>query len=290
MNTELLKTFIEVSRTRHFGKAAGNLYLTQSAVSFRVKQLEAILGADLFSRERNNILLTPAGERLLPHAEHILASWQLALQDVGIPDSQEQLLALGGSSNLWDTFLQSLLPRLAKAIPGLCLRTEINTSQELIRSVLGSRLEIMVTLDPPGIRELTADKIGQIELVLVSSLVDVAADELASVGHIHVDWGTAFNLQQARLFETPIAPILHTGQCHIALEFLLTHGGTAFLPRAMVSPHLEAGDLHLVSQIDSVSREVFAVYHTEALRRDLINSVIALLQEMDLKPHDPGDL
>ncbi len=34
MDTELLKTFSEVSRTRHFGRAAESLYLTQSAVSF----------------------------------------------------------------------------------------------------------------------------------------------------------------------------------------------------------------------------------------------------------------
>lgn len=40
MDTELLKTFLEVSRTRHFGRAAEALYLTQSAVSFRIRQLE----------------------------------------------------------------------------------------------------------------------------------------------------------------------------------------------------------------------------------------------------------
>ena len=40
MDTELLKTFLEVQKTRHFGNAADNLYLTQSAVSFRIRQLE----------------------------------------------------------------------------------------------------------------------------------------------------------------------------------------------------------------------------------------------------------
>ncbi len=44
MDTELLKTFLEVSRTRHFGRAAESLYLTQSAVSFRIRQLENQLG------------------------------------------------------------------------------------------------------------------------------------------------------------------------------------------------------------------------------------------------------
>ena len=53
MDTELLKTFLEVSRTRHFGRAAEALYLTQSAVSFRIRQLENQLGVNLFTRHRN---------------------------------------------------------------------------------------------------------------------------------------------------------------------------------------------------------------------------------------------
>ena len=69
MDIDLLKTFLEVSRTRHFGKAAENLYLTQSAVSFRIRQLEGLLGAELFTRHRNNIRLTASGMKLLPLAE-----------------------------------------------------------------------------------------------------------------------------------------------------------------------------------------------------------------------------
>ncbi len=67
MDTELLQDFpSEVSRTRHFGRAAEALYLTQSAVSFRIRQLENQLGVNLFTRHRNNIRLTTAGEKLLP--------------------------------------------------------------------------------------------------------------------------------------------------------------------------------------------------------------------------------
>ena len=82
MDTELLKTFLEVSRTRHFGRAAEALYLTQSAVSFRIRQLENQLGVNLFTRHRNNIRLTPAGEKLLPYAETLMNTWQAARKEV----------------------------------------------------------------------------------------------------------------------------------------------------------------------------------------------------------------
>ena len=61
MDIDLLKTFVEVVRTRHFGRAAENLYITQSAVSFRIRQLEQSLGVNLFIRQRNNIQLTAPG-------------------------------------------------------------------------------------------------------------------------------------------------------------------------------------------------------------------------------------
>jgi hypothetical protein len=68
----LLVTFLELARTRHFGKAAEHLFVTQSAVSARIRLLEATLGVALFTRKRNDIRLTRAGERLQRHAETIV--------------------------------------------------------------------------------------------------------------------------------------------------------------------------------------------------------------------------
>lgn len=284
MNTELLRTFLEVSRTRHFGQAAENLFLTQSAVSFRIRQLEEIIGLPLFTRERNNILLTSAGDRLLPHAENILASWQLALQDVAVSEGQDIQLALGGTSNLWDTFLQAALPRLAATIEGLHLRTEISSAQELTRALLAGRLDMIVVLDPPQVAELEAIKIGEIELVLVSSEADMTPEDLARTGYIFVDWGTAFNLQHARLFPQPVIPVLHTAQSHIALEFLLSHGGSAFLPTALISPYIEKRQVFPVAGAISVSREVFAVFSNTSTLTPSLQPVVDLLRDVDLKP------
>lgn len=75
MDTDLLRTFLEVNKTRHFGKAATNLYLTQSAVSFRIRQLEIKLGTPVFTRKRGDLRLTAAGERFVPYAESILQTW-----------------------------------------------------------------------------------------------------------------------------------------------------------------------------------------------------------------------
>lgn len=104
MDTELLKTFLEVSRTRHFGRAAEALYLTQSAVSFRIRQLENQLGVNLFTRHRNNIRLTSAGEKLLPYAETLMNTWQAARKEVANA-SRHNEFSIGASASLWNAGL-----------------------------------------------------------------------------------------------------------------------------------------------------------------------------------------
>ncbi len=287
MNTDLLRTFIEIAKTRHFGNAAENLYLTQSAISSRIKQLEEIIGTELFTRQRKNILLTSAGERLLPHAENILATWQLALQDVGVSESKNIQLAIGGTSNLWDTFLQSLLPKIADLYPRFFFRTEINSPQEISRALLAGRLDIGVSFDPPSVSDIHHSKIGSVELVLVSSKKIHDIEEIVDIGYIFVDWGTAFNLQFAKLFAEPIAPKLHTSQTHIALEFMLSKGGAGFLPKPLVEPLLVESHLHIVKGTESVKREVFATYSIGSDRIDAVRKVVNSLQEFELKPIDP---
>ena len=86
MDISLLKSFIEVYRSKHFGRAANNLFISQSAVSARIKQLEDELGTRLFTRDRNNIELTTAGKKFLIYAENILNTWNRAKQEISIPD------------------------------------------------------------------------------------------------------------------------------------------------------------------------------------------------------------
>ncbi|MEH6443519.1 MAG: LysR family transcriptional regulator [Oceanospirillaceae bacterium] len=284
MDLNLLRTFLEVSKTRHFGKAAQNLYLTQSTVSFRIKQLEEHVGIELFIRERNNIMLTIPGERLLSHAENILGVWQLALQDVGVVDTKELQLSLGGISNLWGTFLQSLLPKLAAEFKGVSIRTEISSHQELTRSLLIGGLDIAVVLDPPNTNELGILKIGHIELVMVCNQPGADLIDIEKLGYVFVDWGTVFNLQHAKLFKSNIIPTLHTENSQIALEYVISNGGAAFLPKAIVDKYINDSRLYLVDNIDSIRRDVFAVYSKISAQKKEIRTILNLLEKLELKP------
>lgn len=69
-----VRAFVTVARLGHVTKAAEALCVTQPAVTAQVKALEHSLGVPLFDRGGGRLVLTRAGELLLPQAEALLAA------------------------------------------------------------------------------------------------------------------------------------------------------------------------------------------------------------------------
>lgn len=68
----LVRAFVTVADTTHFGEAARRLSMDQSAVSRRVQRLERDLGVALLERTSRSVALTEAGEQFLPDAMTLL--------------------------------------------------------------------------------------------------------------------------------------------------------------------------------------------------------------------------
>jgi DNA-binding transcriptional LysR family regulator len=86
MDLDALLAFVTVVNERSFSRAAEAMHLTQPAISKRIQNLESKLNVRLFDRLQREIMLTEAGEALLPHALNILHDFdnaKQAIQDVG---------------------------------------------------------------------------------------------------------------------------------------------------------------------------------------------------------------
>lgn len=65
-----LRMFLALAEELHFGNAARRMFLSQSALSQQIKELERRLGLQLVDRTRNSVELTPAGQALHPAIKH----------------------------------------------------------------------------------------------------------------------------------------------------------------------------------------------------------------------------
>lgn len=276
MDIELLRTFLEVNKTRHFGKASENLYLTQAAVSARIKLLEDSLGVPLFIRARNNIQLTAEGERLVPHAESMMLSWSRARQEVGLKKEQALQLNIATTAGLWRFILHDKLTRIHEIYPELALRADAHSSDELLRFLQEGIVDIGLLYEPTSLPELAIKPIGKLKLILVSSQTYPSHKEATQHNYVYVDWGTAFGIFHAKKFPDTKGPVLHTNMASIAESYLIEHGGSAYLPETSLD-HLQGQGLHPVADAPSFSKDVYAVYKKGFKEPDLLPGLLEIL-------------
>ncbi|MFJ8818010.1 LysR substrate-binding domain-containing protein [Amycolatopsis thermoflava] len=113
MELRHLRYFTAVADTCHFGKAAERLHMAQPALSHAIRQLEAELGAPLFTRTTRQVRLTPAGEFLLGEAQRVLDTVEDSVRGVRrIADGRLGLVRVGFTG----TSAFSHLPRIARAV------------------------------------------------------------------------------------------------------------------------------------------------------------------------------
>ncbi|AJJ18115.1 transcriptional regulator HdfR [Yersinia intermedia] len=279
MDTELLKTFLEVSRTRHFGRAAESLYLTQSAVSFRIRQLENQLGANLFTRHRNNIRLTPAGERLVPYAESLMSTWQLAKKEVA-HSLQHTELSIGATASLWEAYLTPWLQQLYKQREALRLEARIALRHSLVKQLHERQLDLLITTEPPKMDELSSLLLGHFSLRLFSfEPIDLSKETESDAEHknaneapyIKLEWGADFHQQENRLLESVQMPVLTTTSAHLTRQLLETTGGCAFLPEHWQK---EYPQLTMNADMPAVVRPLYAVWLQNSDQQALIRQLL----------------
>ena len=275
MDIGVLKTFLEVNRTRHFGQAADNLFLTQSAVSARIRLLEQTLGVPLFSRTRNNIELTPAGKKLLNYADTILNTWSRARQEIALDESALIPLSIGGVPSLWDILLQQWLNHLMKSDPNLAVNAEVHGPETLVRKLIDRTLDVAFMFESLQMSELMVEEVCDIQLVLVSSKPGITVKDAMANNYVLVDWGTSFSIAHAQHFTDIPPPKLHVHLGRLAYNYILECGGSAYLSLSMIRNELENGILHKVDDAPIIKRMTYAAYSPSSEKRKIIENAIA---------------
>ncbi|WP_200553537.1 HTH-type transcriptional regulator HdfR [Kosakonia sp. LAM2021] len=269
VDTELLKTFLEVSRTRHFGRAAEALYLTQSAVSFRIRQLENQLGVNLFTRHRNNIRLTAAGEKLLPYAETLMSTWQAARKEVAHTSRHHQF-SIGASASLWECMLSDWLTRLYNLQGNLQFEARIAQRQSLVKQLHERQLDLLITTETPKMDEFSSQLLGHFTLALYCATPEKSRSEL---NYLRLEWGPDFQQHEAELIASDDVPTLTTSSAEVARQQLPQLNGCTWLP---VSWAEQKEKLYPVADTTTLSRPLYAIWLQNSDKQNQIRDLLKL--------------
>ena len=134
-----------LNETRNITRAAKQLYITQSALSKRIKAIETELGIEMLIRSRQGIRFTPAGEAVLTHST--CAAREMELMRRHIDTMNEEIcgtLNTGISINFALYKLPDILADYHKKYPNVNLQITTGQSRHLYRQMLDGSLDIAV--------------------------------------------------------------------------------------------------------------------------------------------------
>lgn len=165
-----LAAFLAVADAGGFSAAAAALHLTQPAVSKRIAQLESELDARLFDRVGRQVLLTEAGQLLLPRARQLLGDANDARRAL-----RELEHGIGGSLRLVSSHhiglhrLPPLLRKFNARYPQVALELRFMDSEQAWHEVLHARAELALTTLGPATPPLQARVIWDDPLCFVAA-------------------------------------------------------------------------------------------------------------------------
>jgi len=262
MDIVAARTFLEIVKTGSFVRAAANLNITQTAVSARVRVLEEQLDRQLFTRNKAGARLTPAGDQFLRYATSLVQLWERARHDVALPPGRQNLVTVGGEHSLWNPLLRNWLVWMKNECADVAIRTQIDVTERLLDQVQEGIMDLAVVYAPPSrtgiVEELLLDEI----LVAVST--NPGADENWWEDYVFVDWGPEFRANHHTAFPDAPSPALSVNHGPLALDYILTVGGSGYFRMEAARPHLERGKLHLVADKPRFSYSIYALYSAKA--------------------------
>lgn len=119
-NSRQLQYLLALEREQHFGRAAEQCFISQSAFSIAIRELEKLLDCQLFERTNRQVRITPAGQEIASRAKAIVSQLEdlcACAQTSGSP--LQGPLKLGVIPTIAPFLLPRLLPKLRRVYPEL---------------------------------------------------------------------------------------------------------------------------------------------------------------------------
>jgi DNA-binding transcriptional LysR family regulator len=169
LNLRQLNVFLAAAETSNFTQAAHRLQMTQPSVSQHIQALEQYFGVDLFIRSGRSLILTDAGQSLLP------LSRELIHQSIQIEDSIRSLqgdvhghLIVSCSTTVGRYVLPQLLADFHKDYPQVRATCHVSSQLQSLQLLYEGRVHLALTNYTEPYRDIVIKRIGRGQIILIA--------------------------------------------------------------------------------------------------------------------------
>ncbi|POZ61726.1 LysR family transcriptional regulator [Chromobacterium alticapitis] len=246
-----LKSLLALAETGSVSQAAQRVYLTQSALSHQLKQLEAAYGLTLFERKTQPLRFTPAGERLLALARELTAKVAAAERDLArIRQGEAGEIRVAVECHTCFDWLMPAMDQYRQHWPAVELDIVSGFHADPVGLLLSDRADLAIVSE-------AEPQAGVIHLPLFAyEMVGIVAREhpLAAkpvweagdfAGETLIHYPVAdemLDLLRKVLAPAGVDPARRTAELTIAIiQLVASRRGVAALPYWAVQPYLERG-------------------------------------------------
>ena len=299
LNFHHLFYFWRVAKTGHLTRAAGQLHVSQSALSSQVRQLEERLGDALFERAGRRLLLTDTGRMVLAYAENIFGLGQELLGRLQGRSDGQLRLRVGSVATLSRNYQENWIRPLL-ADPTVTLSLESGLLEDLLRRLLQHQLDVVlandaVPADPD--RPLHCRFLGRQAISLVGPAAgwrgralrlprDLHGMEVALPGPRH-----ALRVQfDALCAAAGVAPRVRAEVDDMAMLRLVARdsGWLTVLPEVVVQDELRSGALVTVGRSTRLQENFYAITTLHRHRIERLEQLLVRAPALALAPHRRG--
>ncbi len=271
-----LESFVEVARRGNVSRAAEALFLTQPAITARLKALERDLGIKLFVRSSRGMKLSDAGRAFLPYAERTMTTVDEGRQLVtNLRQGNVGELVIAAAPAVSTYVLPEILRVFRSTHPNVRLGVKTGHTEEVLEMVLRAQAHVGIGR-PIRHPEIELIPVLEDEMLLVVSARHAFArrgkvrmDELAAERLILFDRTSSYHELTSSLFrQAGVVPAstLELDNVEAAKKMVQQGLGVALLPRMALVSELRSGSLRPVKLIGAppLSRPIVALRRKDA--------------------------
>jgi DNA-binding transcriptional LysR family regulator len=289
MDLVLIRSLIAVADAGSISDAAEQVHVSQSALSRRLQQLEADLGAQLLVRGRHGDELTDLGRQALEAGRSMVARYDSVRRSILEQQNLERgIVRIGGGATVTSFMLPEAIAAFQARYPGIRFYVKEAGSSEIAASVVAGDLELGILTLPLAARDLETEDLVTDEIVLVARSDhpladgrDLEAGDLEGLPFVAFEPGTAIRQHidtALRDAAVHIEVVMELRSIPTILRMVSVTGNLAFVSRVSVAtePGLRVLELRGLSITRTLAlatrREMPLSAPTEAFRAELLTA------------------